>query len=103
MHFVKVLKLAFMSMSHLSLHSKCQIWLLESRLELPSNRVSTKREALPYSFFLKEGPMKHDKYSISNTVICRKITDELCAIWEKTGIKTQKKDKMKQKLTNLYE
>ena len=47
--------------------------------------------------------MKHDKYSISNTVICSKITDELCAAWEKTGIKTQRKDKVKQKHTNLYE
>ena len=47
--------------------------------------------------------MKHDKNSISNTVICSKIIDELCAIWEKTGIKTQRKDKVKQKLTNLYE
>ena len=47
--------------------------------------------------------MKHDKYSISNTVISSKITDELCAIWEKTGIKTQGKDKVEQKLTNLYE
>ena len=47
--------------------------------------------------------MKHDKYSIINTVICSKIADELCAIWEKTGIKTQRKDKVKQKFTNLYE
>ena len=53
--------------------------------------------------FLKEGPIKHDKYSISNTVVCSKITDKLCAIWEKTGIKTQRKNKMKQKLTNLCE
>ena len=47
--------------------------------------------------------MKHDKYSIKNTVNCHKITDELYAIWEKTGIKTQSKDKVKKKLTNLYE
>ena len=47
--------------------------------------------------------MKHDKYCISNTVICSKITDELSAIWGKTGVKTQRKDKVKQKLKNLYE
>ena len=103
-HFVKVLNLAFVSMSQSSLRSKCEIWLLGNRLEqLPSNRVPIKREVLRYFFFLKEGPMKQHKNYISNTVICSKITDELCAVWEKIGIKTQRKDKVKQKLTNLYE
>ena len=89
-------------MSQSSLRSKCQIWLLRNRLEqLPSNRVPTKREVLRYFFFLKEGPMKHDRYSIINTVICSKKTDELCSIWEKTGIKTQRKDKVKQKNVTL--
>ena len=71
--------------------------------QLPSNQVPSKREILRYFFFLKKGPMKHDKYSISNTVVCSKITDKLRAVWEKTGIKTQRKDKVKQKLANLYE
>ena len=39
----------------------------------------------------------------SITFIFSKITDELFAIWEKTRIKTQRKDKVKQKFTNLYE
>ena len=38
--------------------------------------------------------MKLDKYSFSNTVKYSKITDELFAIWEKTGKKTQRKDKV---------
>ena len=101
---MKVLKLAFVSMSQSSLLSKCQVWLLGNSLEqLPSNQVPAKCEVLRYFFFLKEGPMKHDKYSISNTAMFSKINDELCAIWEKIGIKTQRKDKVKQKLKNLYE
>ena len=91
---MKVLKLAFVSMSQTNLRSKCQIWMLGKRLEkLPSNIVPTKPEILRYFFFLKEEPIKHDKYSISNKVICSKITDELCDIEEKTGIKHKGKTK----------
>ena len=66
---------------------------LKLLLCLHSFRVPTKREVLQYFYFLKEEPITHDNYSISNKIMCSKITDELCAIWEKTGIKHKGKTK----------
>lgn len=91
-------------MSEPALRSKSKIWLLGNTLEtLPSNRAPTKGEVLRYFFYLKEGPLSNEKYSSSNKTIFSKITNDLSAIWAKTGIKTQRKDKVQQKICVLYE
>lgn len=87
-----------------SLRSQTEIWLLGHVIEsLPVNRLPTKGDVLRYFFFLKNGPLKAEKYALSNNSIFDKVVDETIDVWTKTGIPLQRKDKVKNKLVKLFE
>lgn len=87
-----------------SLRSDECIWLLGNYVtSFTSHKIPTKGEVLRYFCYLKDGPMKHEKHVYFNGAVAEKLRTEIQIQWEKAGIVTQRKDKVKLKILNLYD
>lgn len=87
-----------------TLRSETELWLLGKNIsELPPSRIPTKGDVLRYFCYLKDGPMKHEKFINFNSAIADKMCAEVQLQWTKAGIESQRKDKVKAKILDLYE
>ena len=80
------------------------IWLIGMPIpELPASRIPTKGDVIRLFFYLKDGPMKHEKHVSFNGAVADRVVLEIQQQWAKTGIKIQRKDKVKAKILDLYD
>jgi hypothetical protein len=79
------------------------VWLLRKVIEkLPTCQIPTQGDVLRYFFYLKDGPMKHEKFRNFNGAVAEKVLVDVQKQWEMAGIETQRKDKVKSKILDLY-
>jgi len=80
------------------------VWLIGTPIsELPASRIPTKGDVIRLFFYLKDGPMKHEKHVSFNGAVADRVVFEVQQQWTKTGIKIQRKDKVKAKILDLYD
>lgn len=80
------------------------IWLIGMPIpELPASRIPTKGDVIRLFFYLKDGPMKHEKHVSFNGAVADRVVLEIQQQWAKTGIEIQRKDKVKAKILDLYD
>ena len=75
------------------------IYLLGSSLE----KLSTKLDVLRHFFYIKDGPIKENKHTLSNSPVADVVYKNVEQQWDYGGIATQWKKKVKEKFLKLDE
>ena len=86
------------------LRKDTEIWLIGRPSEkFPSSTIPTRGDVIRFFFYLKDGPMTHEKHVSNNGTIADRVVFKVQKQWDKAGIATQRKDKVKAKILQLYD
>lgn len=88
----------------LTLRKDDDVWLIGKPIsELPACRIPTKGDVIRLFFYLKDCLMTYEKHVSCNGAVADRVVSEVQQQWAKTGIETQRKDKVKSKILDLYD
>ena len=80
------------------------IWLIGNSIDaLSQTIIPTNGDILKLFFHLKNCEFKTEKSIKSNSIVADAVCEAVLEVWHKTGIETQRKDKIKEKITKLHD
>ena len=79
------------------------IWLIGNSIDaLSQTIIPTNGDILKLFSHLKNCEFKAEKSIKSNSIVADAVCEAVLEVWHKTGIETQRKDKIKEKVTKLH-